>query len=331
MMAVPVAAEIPPKVTSTAPCAVPARIAETRPDQEGVPTRVLLGLYVLDIADVNDVEQSFTARFALRAQWKDARLTSLAGCKVELGDVWNPRLAFLNRGELVRTRPDMVEIGPQGMVTYTQGFDASLWVHLSLRKFPFDDQLLPFTIVAVEYGPEEVLFVVNERITARADRFSIPGWSIGPGSSQVGTWYFAPQDRNFSRFDYKFGATRLPGFYVWKVIFPLMLFVFMSWAVFWLDPAQLGTQIGLSATVMVICVIFMLNLGTVLPKVPYLTRVDRFVVGSLVLVFLALIEAVTSGGIAAAGKGELARKLDWWSRFIFPAAFVVVFIFAFFV
>lgn len=71
MMVVPVAAESPPDGTQAAPCTVPPRIADTRPDPEGVPTRVSAGLYVLDIAAINDVGQSFTARFALSLRWRD--------------------------------------------------------------------------------------------------------------------------------------------------------------------------------------------------------------------------------------------------------------------
>ena len=322
------AAEVAPGGTKTAPCTVPPHIFATRPDSEGVPTRVSVGLYVLDIARINDVEQSFTATFALRVQWKDPRLAALAHCKFGLDEVWNPRVRVINRGNLSRSRADIVEIDLQGTVTYTQGFKGTLASPLDLREFPFDSHVLPLTLVTVEYGPEEVSLVVNERMAGRGDTFSIAEWSIGPGATRVGTVYFAPQDRNFSRFDYEFGATRRSGFYVWKVIVPLMLFIFMSWAVFWLDPVHLGTQIGLSATVMVILVIFQLNLGTILPRVSYLTRVDYFVLGSLILVFLALVEAVTSGVIAGRGKEALARKLDRWSRWVFPASFLMLIAFA---
>lgn len=329
MMVVPAAAaEVPPDGTKTAPCTVPPHIFATRPDSEGVPTRVSVGLYVLDIARINDVEQSFTATFALRVQWKDPRLAALAHCKFGLDEVWNPRVRVINRGDLSRTRADMVAIDRQGAVTYTQAFKGTLASPLDLREFPFDRQVLPFNLVTVEYGPEEVLLVDNKGVTGRQDTFSIADWSVGPGATRMGTWYFAPQDRNFSRFDYEFEATRRSGFYVWKVIVPLMLFIFMSWAVFWLDPVHLGTQIGLSATVMVILVIFQLNLGTILPRVSYLTRVDYFVLGSLILVFLALVEAVMSGVIAARGKEALARKLDRRSRWAFPASFLMLIAFA---
>ncbi|MFQ5960725.1 MAG: hypothetical protein ACE5MG_04965 [Candidatus Methylomirabilales bacterium] len=328
MMVVPVAAESPPEGTQTAPCTVPPRIADTRPDPEGVPTRVSVGLYVLDIAEINDVKQSFTTRFAVRVRWKDPRLAALAHCKLRLDEVWNPRLRFRNPGDLETVFADIVEIDPHGTVTYTQGGRGTLTVPLNLREFPFDRHVLPFTMITLEYGPEEVLLVVNERITGRAKTFSIPDWSIGPGATRVGTFYFAPQDRNWSRFDYEFAARRHAGFYIWKVIVPLMIFIFISWIVFWLDPANLGAQLGLSATVMVILVIFQLNLGIVLPRVSYLTRLDYFVLGSLVLVSLALVEAGTSGILAARGTHALAQRLDRWSRCIFPAAFFVLLAFA---
>ncbi len=141
--------------------------------------------------------------------------------------------------------------------------------------------------------------------------------------------YFSPQDRNFSSFSYEFEATRESGFYVWKVIVPLTLFIFMSWSVFWLDPIHLGAQLGLSATTMVILVIFQLTLGNLLPRVSYLTRVDYFVLGSLVLVFLALVEAVASGTIAARGNHARAQRLDRWSRWVFPTLFLGLLVFAF--
>lgn len=98
---------------------------------------------------------------------------------------------------------------------------------------------------------------------------------------------------------------------------------------FWLNPNYLGTQIALSATVMVILVVFQLNLVTVLPRDSYLTRVDRFVLGSLFLVFMPLLEAVTSGTLSAQGKQALAERLDRWASGVFPIIFVGLVVVAF--
>jgi gamma-aminobutyric acid receptor subunit beta len=330
LMVVPVDAQPPSQAATANRCAVPLQNTGERPDPKGVPTQVLIGIYVIDIGRINDVEQSFSADVFLQLRWKDPRLASVAHCKFTLNEVWNPRVFFINQASVSKEFEDIVVVGPEGGALYRQRFVGEVSSPIDLREFPLDRQVFRLRFLARGYTPEEVAFVPDERIDGREELFSIATWSIGPLTKQIGTFYFAPQDRSFSRIDYELIGTRRAGFYVWKVIFPLMLFVFMSWAVFWLDPSQLGTQVGLSATVMVICVIFMLNLGTVLPKVPYLTRVDRFVVGSLVLVFLALVQAITSGALAAKGKQDLARKLDRWSRGVFPTSFAVLLVIAFF-
>ncbi len=329
MVLAPVAAEVPPDGTKPAPCTVPPGVVDTRPNPKGVPTRVSFGFYVIDIRAINDVEQSFTADIFLSLRWKDPRLVPLAHCKFRLAEVWNPPLVFLNLTDMAKQDEDIVVIRSDGTVVYRQRFVGDVSSPVDLRDFPFDRQVLPFTFLIRRYTPEEVVFAGGERAEGQAETFSIPGWSIGPLASRVGTFYFAQQDRSFSRIDFELVATRHAGFYVWNMIIPMMIFIFMSWGVFWLDPIHLGTQIGLSATVMVILVVFQLNLRAILPRVAYLTRVDRFVLGSLVLVFLALAEAITSGVLAARGKEALARRLDRWARFIFPAAFVVLLALAF--
>lgn len=326
------AAEDPPEVTSTAPCAVPPRIANTRPDPEGVPTRVSVGLYVIDIARIEDVGQTFRVDFALVLGWKDPRLgrgNGISDCTLSLGEVWNPATIVLNKRELVRDLDDIVRIDSQGNVRYAQRFSGNLSSPFNVKNFPLDRQVLPITIVSVRYGPDEVLFTVNEDVTGRADTFSIADWSIGPGTPRSSSVYTAAGTRDLSRFDYEFRAERLLGFYVWTVILPLALIVFMSWTVFWIDPAQLIPQVSISATSVLTVFAFQFTLADLLPRVPYVTRMDGFVAGSLISVFLALVEAVASCTLAGRGNRSLADRLDRWSRVVFPASFLVLAAFAF--
>ncbi len=136
---------------------------------------------------------------------------------------------------------------------------------------------------------------------------------------------------DLSAIEYVLQATRHPGYYFSRAIIPLMIIIFVSWSVFWLDPSHLGTQISLSVTTIVMLFIFQLKLGDILPRISYLTRTDQFVLASQVLVFLALIESIASGTLAAAGKQALAKKLDRLSRWASPAAFFVVLLIAFWV
>ena len=127
-----------------------------------------------------------------------------------------------------------------------------------------------------------------------------------------------------SRFDYVFEAQRTRSYYVWKVVGPLVIIVLMSWAVFWVDPKHVGPQLGMSATSILTLVAFLLSLGSILPPISYLTRLDHFVYASLSLQFLAFAEALTSTHLAANDNHALALRLDGAARFLFPAGFLAI-------
>ena len=104
----------------------------------------------------------------------------------------------------------------------------------------------------------------------------------------------------------------------------------MSWAVFWIDPKEIGPQLGLAGTSMLTLIAFQFAFTGLLPRISYLTRADRFVFSASLLVFLALAEAVATSALARQGRMALANRLDQTSRFAFPVALVTIIAFAFF-
>ena len=109
-----------------------------------------------------------------------------------------------------------------------------------------------------------------------------------------------------------------------KVIIPLVLILAMSWVVFWIDPTESGTQISVAITTMLTLIAYRFAIGTALPKVSYLTRLDYFILISTVLVYATLVEVVVTSTLAKRGKLERARKIDRWSRWLFPWGFALV-------
>ena len=318
-----------------APCTFPSYNPTERPDPAGTPTRVSVGLYVVDVLDIDAVEQTITVDFHVRLVWKDPRLARVSPqvshkvCLLDLDQVWNPTMRLIGIRGITKTHDPIVAVDPEGTVKYAQRSFGVLSSRLQPSEFPFDDHVLKIGLVTANYGPDEVVLIVDDRITGQPSTFTVPDWSIGPGNPRVGTYYFEPQDRDFSRFDYEFGATRHSGYYIWKVLVPLAMIVFMSWLVFWIDPVHFGTQVSISMLSMLSLIAYQFAIGNLLPRVSYLTRVDVFVLGSSILVFLALVEAVTSGALAGRGKQALAHRLDQGSRVVFPVFFVILLTFAF--
>ena len=108
-----------------------------------------------------------------------------------------------------------------------------------------------------------------------------------------------------------------------KVIIPLILIVMMSWAVFWIEPNDANTQMAVAVTAMLTLIAYRFAVDADVPKLPYLTRLDQFILMSSVLVFLSLIEVVTTTKFANRNRLALAQTIDRRCRWIFPLVFAV--------
>jgi hypothetical protein len=117
--------------------------------------------------------------------------------------------------------------------------------------------------------------------------------------------------------------------YIFKVITPLVVILLMSFSVFWIDPVHVGPQIGLAAASLLTMIAYRFMLGNLVPKVSYLTRLDGFILGATIFVFVALVEALASAQLVQRDRLDLARRLDCRCRIIAPLATLVLLWFSF--
>ena len=157
---------------------------------------------------------------------------------------------------------------------------------------------------------------------------SIQGWNIKL-TEPVITSEQVESHKNIARLDLRLLAKRHPGYYLWKVIFPLCLIVLMAWCVFWIDPSQLGPQLGLATATVFTLVAYRFTLGFFLPQVTYFSRVDKFVLLSTFLVFIALGLAITTSRLASKEKKDLAGKIERTSRVVYLITFALIIIYSF--
>ena len=73
--------------------------ADVRPDAGGPPTKVTVGIRIMDLMGISDVSQTLTGDFAVMLTWTDPRLAHLQGCQIALDTIWSPGLVFFNSGE----------------------------------------------------------------------------------------------------------------------------------------------------------------------------------------------------------------------------------------
>lgn len=301
-----------------------------RPGDPALPTEIMVRLYVIDITKILDVEQSFVTDVVFRAEWSDPRLAHDRSipCVARLDQIWTPQLQSLNRRVVDRSDAPLLRVSPEGGVSFVIRRFGQFTYEADLSDFPFDRQILSFVIIST-YGPDEVLLKSDASAIGMGDTLSVVNWVIAFSGARSGSHYLAPADRDIARLDIEFTATRLTGYYTWKLIVPLILVVMMSWAVFWIAPVHVAPRLGLAATSMLTLIAYRFALASILPPIAYMTRMDIFLVFASVLVFAALAVAVAVTYVADKGRDALALRINESARWLSPLLFLAVIVFAF--
>ena len=301
---------------------------ESRPDPEGTPTPVQVGIFLVDLYAIDDVAQSFEVDFFVSVRWSDPRLAAEPGgvATYDPDEIWTPEPGLLN-ARSVTTTANEVTVDADGLCRYAARHQGKLSFRSDLHDFPLDRQALAIKI----YIPQRVGSVILENdpeVSAILDEVSVPNWRL-LGTEWGPSFQYLPQLRqDVSLFSMSMLLERYRSYYVWKLIVPLLIVVLMSWSVFWISPKAV-IQLGLGATSVLTLIAYRFATATLLPPVGYLSRLDLFLTGSSVLVFGALIEAIVTVRLGDRDRMEAAERVDRLARITFPIAYVLVLVWAF--
>lgn len=301
-----------------------------RPTVQGEPTEVRVLVYVIDVDEINSANQTFAASVYVEASWSIPALRHKGPGPVyrSLSDVWNPRLTIVNLQQQWASFPDAVEISPDGEVTYRQKVWGRFSQPLDLQKFPFDRQKLDIQLAAVGLLENEVKIVPLKleegRGSGMGQKFSVPDFSVVSWKAEPSPYIAFKGAPGVAGFLFQIEMARSPIYYLVKVIIPLCLIVMMSWAPNWIDPEEVGANLGISATSFLTLVAYLFATAVLLPRVSYITRMDRFILLSTVVVFLSLVQTVTSAALVKRGKSGLVHRVDLGSRVAYPVILLMI-------
>jgi len=298
-----------------------------RPLKAQGPTKIYVAMGLLDVDEIDSANQSFIANIFMEIRWYDPRLAhSFEGRRVvPLNTIWHPQLLFVNQQKIWPTFPEVAHISPGGEITYRQRVWGPFSQPLDVRAFPFDTQDFEIRVACADAETNEVQFLRDTGTTSGiADKFSLPDWKILKWEINLEPYKPTGSSRCTASFALIFYAKRHASHYIWKVILPLVLIVMMSWVVFWIDPSESGAQIGVGTTSMLTLIAYRFMIGDMMPTVPYLTQIDYFILGSTILVFAALLQVVITSRLAHTERLKLARRIDYWCRFLFPGVFACI-------
>lgn len=313
---------------------IPLRPEAVRPGAESGPTRISVGVWLADISRIDSASQTFSANIFFTFSWKDPSLAhGQPGVKqYHIKDIWHPNWIIVNAAsKLEPSLPEIAEVAGDGTIYYRQRFLGSFAQALDLRTFPFDHATFRIHFVMIGHFPAEIQFSPSEKWVAAgmpdgagiAKELTLQDWQVTGVAAHASAYQIAPGAER-AGYVFEFRADRLKQHYIVKVIVPLLLIVMMSWLVFWIDQSLGNAKISVAVTSMLTLIAYRFAIGNEVPKLPYLTSLDAFILVSTILVFLALIEVIVTNVLMHEKREQLALKIDHYCQPIFPVTFLVL-------
>jgi hypothetical protein len=299
------------------------------PDDPGKPIVVTIELDIENIPQIDEVDEKFSVDGDLLATWHDPRLAYQPGSPTDpekiyaVGSIWMPSIDMVNSVTPRDKRYQALTVSPDGTVHYGERFHADLSSRFLLRRFPFDEQWLTIHISPfINDVNTEILAVAPGQGSIRADEKSynsLAQWEVGVIRAR--TSIYRQFKKNSTEVVFSIHVRRRYGFYIWKVIVPLLLMVFLSWAVFWVDPFDLSNQVQFAVTTILTVIAFAFAISATMPRVPYITFIDAFFLTCYIFVFLAVVELMTVHTTHRRSGPDASKRIRRVSRWLVPLAY----------
>lgn len=225
------------------------------------------------------------------------------------------------------------DIGPEFTFEEKTNFTGNFKQEFNLSTFPFDKQRLLFYFVPNEsiiydffntlFEPEQALITRQELVD-----FNLTEWNIDFETADVG--YGSKYLQEFKSFVptvvIQFAIERKSGYFIYKILLPILIILIISWSVFWIRPQELESRITISIVCMLSLIAYNFVIDENLPKIGYLTLIDWFVFFAYVYSAIPTIQTVVVHNLLKTKKTQI-EVIDEKSRYLVPTSFAgIIFI-----
>jgi hypothetical protein len=321
------------------------------PNPPASPTEVKVGVFLMDIVDLNEVNETFQAEFVIGAEWEDPRLAfdpAEAGTHqklfqgewqfAEVFSGWWPQLLIVNEIGVGGRNAVRLVVHPDGRVRLIEQRSVTLETPMQLRKFPFDSQVLEASIISFGDHSDQVLLVVDEQILGATEEFAernqkvnIAQWQFDnlALTSREADFRYYGGTKVFSEIQMEISLTRHSVNFVWKVIIPLVVLVLLMWAVFWLEVDNLSERLNLAFIGVLTIVAYQFLIDGTIPRIAYFTFTDTILLYSFVVMCVAIFESLIVYSLYRAGRKPLAERVDLVAQWAFPMVYFAGLVFSY--
>jgi hypothetical protein len=299
--------------------------------------QVQIGLEVDQIVNVDQRSENFTLVGSLQLIWEDPQLAfSPDSCdcalkKMGINDLRSlavkdnvimPAFTFFNQQGNRWSQNALVFIEPSGRTTYRERFTVTLQApDFDFQAYPFDRQLFKARIdlnVPTEIFAFEGIETPGSPV---GDQLGEEEWTVVKYSQVTEK---VPLDENLkkSRYTLTLEVKRHLNYYVYRILMPFLLIICVSWVIFFLK--DYGRQLEVASGNLLIFMAFNFTISDDLPRLGYLTLLDRMIITGFVCAALVVFISVYQKRLEAKGKKEVAARIDNVVLIFYPLIFISV-------
>jgi hypothetical protein len=306
-------------------------VAVTPSAAADTPPRVVeVGLFLIDIANLDEHGETYTAEFDVIARWQNSALVFEPAPDEEIprlltGDEavaflaanWSPQLFAVNVVDAPADRLARALLYPDGTVTVRERVRRVLRAQMDFHWFPFDSQILPVHVESMLYDSDEVRLETEVEFTGFDPTFEIAEWTVTDLTTVNEVRTRLQENQTYDRLSFLVQIDRQRGYYLWKIILPIVVIVILSWIVFWMSTEPLGRRAGVSSTGMLTVIAYQFVVADSLPRFSYQTVLDHFMLASLLTIAATMVVNLVNSRLEPVSR----QRLDRSSRVVFPVVY----------
>lgn len=278
-------------------------------------TVVRVGMFITRIINLDTRAQSFEAEFYLWLRWK--------------GKYSAEKYEFVNAKSIERLY-EVLEEDDHGFKYLSVKIRGVFLNQMDVSRYPQDRHILSIVIEDYNWVQTRLRYEIDSASTGMAMRQNAGEWRLKFIEPVVTSTLFPSDKEHYSSFQAKVEATRSLAPFIVKILIPIIIVVLMSMLTFFIPAKEIETQVALGATALLTVIALKFVIADGLPDVDYLTNADILLIGSYLIVFLALCESVFTHVLYTKGKEKVSRKIDKTCRIVFPASYAVFLLILFF-
>ncbi|KAJ8255871.1 hypothetical protein COCON_G00197350 [Conger conger] len=286
---------------------------------------VTVGLQLIQLISVDEVNQIVTSNVRLKQVWKDVNLNwnpsdygGIKKIRVPSTEIWRPDFVLYNNadGNFAIVHETKVLLEYTGMITWTPPAIFKSYCEIIVLHFPFDLQNCSMKLGTWTYdGNLVAIYPENDR--PDLSNFMESGEWVMKDFRSWKHWVFYACCPNTPYLDitYHFLMQRLPLYFIVNVIIPCMLFSFLTGLVFYL-PTDSGEKMTLSISVLLSLTVFLLVIVELIPSTSSaVPLIGKYMLFTMVFVIASII--ITVIVINTHHRSPSTHTMPHWVRKVF--------------